>query len=99
MHAVWTRGGVAAIVYLAVFGSLFGLVAFTYLLKNVEVTKIAPYAFVNPMIAVLLGAMLFGERLVGMEVVGMAVIVCGVAMVVLSRAARVKREMVAATGE
>ena len=90
--AVWTRNGVAAIVYLAVFGSLFGLVAFTYLLKHVAVTKIAPYAFVNPVIAVLLGALLFHEQLVGIEYAGMAVIVCGVAMVVFSRTVQVKKE-------
>jgi drug/metabolite transporter (DMT)-like permease len=91
-HSVWTRSGVGAVVYLAVFGSLFGLVAFTYLLKNVAVTKIAPYAFVNPMIAVLLGALILGERLVGEEMVVMAIIVCGVAMVVFSRTVKVKRE-------
>jgi drug/metabolite transporter (DMT)-like permease len=97
-HSVWTRSGVAAVVYLAVFGSLFGLVAFTYLLKNVAVTKIAPYAFVNPVIAVLLGALILGERLVGAEFVGMAIIVCGVAMVVFSRTVKVKQEMVVVAG-
>ena len=91
-HEQWTARGAWAIGYLAVFGSLFGLVAFTYLLKNVAVTKIAPYAFVNPMIAVLLGALLFHERLVAMEVVGMAIIVCGVATVVFSRTVQPKQE-------
>lgn len=95
-HSVWTRSGVAAVLYLAVFGSLFGLVAFTYLLKNVAVTKIAPYAFVNPMIAVLLGALLFHERLVSTEIWGMAIIVCGVAMVVFSRTVTMKKEIVGA---
>jgi drug/metabolite transporter (DMT)-like permease len=94
--AEWTRGGVAAIVYLAVFGSLFGLVAFTYLLKNVPVTQIAPYAFVNPMIAVLIGAVLFHERLVPMEAAGMAIIVVGVALVVFSRVGRGKTPVVQA---
>jgi drug/metabolite transporter (DMT)-like permease len=98
-HSVWTRSGFAAVVYLAVFGSLFGLVAFTYLLKNVAVTKIAPYAFVNPMIAVLLGAVLLHERLVPTEFVGMAIIVCGVAMVVLSRTVKMKREIVGTAGD
>ena len=97
-HSVWTRSGVAAVVYLAVFGSLFGLVAFTYLLKNVAVTKIAPYAFVNPMIAVLLGALILGERLMGAEFAGMAIIVCGVAMVVFSRTVKAKQEMVVVAG-
>jgi drug/metabolite transporter (DMT)-like permease len=98
-HSVWTRSGVAAVAYLAIFGSLFGLVAFTYLLKNVAVTKIAPYAFVNPVIAVFIGALWLHERLVPEEFVGMAIIVCGVAMVVFSRTARVKREIVGTAGD
>jgi drug/metabolite transporter (DMT)-like permease len=97
-NSVWTISGVTAIMYLAVFGSLFGLVAFTFLLKNVPVTKIAPYAFVNPGIAVLLGAVLLHERLVPTEFAGMAIIVCGVAMVVFSRTVRMKREIVGTAG-
>ena len=84
-HAVWTPHGIEAIVYLSIFGSLVGLVAFTYLLQNVAVTKVATYAFVNPMIAVLLGVVLLGERLGPTEVTGMAIIVGAVALVVLSR--------------
>jgi drug/metabolite transporter (DMT)-like permease len=98
-RAVWTRPGLGAIVYLSIFGSLFGLVAFTYLLKNVAVTKVSTYAFVNPVIAVLLGVLLLHERLVKTEIAGMAVIVCAVAMVVYSRVDRGKREIVGMAGE
>lgn len=90
-RAVWTVHGIEAIVYLAVFGSIFGLVAFTYLLQNVAVTKVATYAFVNPAIAVLLGVLLLGERLAPTELAGMAIIVCAVAMVVYSRVQRTAR--------
>ena len=93
-RAVWTWHGFAAIVYLSIFGSLFGLVAFTYLLQNVAVTKVATYAFVNPMIAVLLGVLFLHERMAPAELAGMAVIVCGVAMVIYSKVDRVKREAV-----
>ncbi len=98
-RAVWTWQGFGAIVYLSIFGSLFGLVAFTYLLKNVAVTKVSTYAFVNPVIAVLLGVVLLHERLVKTEIAGMAVIVCAVAMVVYSRVDRGKREIVGMAGE
>ena len=84
-RAHWTLHGVEAIVYLSVFGSIFGLVAFTYLLQNVAVTKVSTYAFVNPVIAVLLGVLLLGERMTKAEVIGMAIIICSVAMVVYSR--------------
>jgi drug/metabolite transporter (DMT)-like permease len=87
-HAQWSYRGFGAIVYLSIFGSLFGLVAFTYLLQNVPVTKVSTYAFVNPVIAVLLGVLVLHERLVKSELAGMAVIVCAVAMVVYSRVGR-----------
>jgi drug/metabolite transporter (DMT)-like permease len=98
-HSAWTWRGLGAVVYLAVFGTLFGLVAFTYLLQNVAVGKVATYAFVNPMIAVLLGFLFLGERLVKTEVLGMAVIVGAVAMVVLSRVSRGQKEVVGMAGE
>ena len=83
--AVWTRGGLLAIAYLSVFGSLVGLTCLSYLLKHVPVTKVTTYAFVNPVVAVLLGVMLLGERLSGAEVVGMATIVVAVALVIFSK--------------
>lgn len=86
-HAHWTWRGATAVIYLSIFGTLFGLVAFTYLLQHVAVTKVSTYAFVNPVIAVLLGFLILGERLVALQLAGMAVIVAGVAMVVLSRRA------------
>ena len=98
-HAAWTWRGFGAILYLSIFGSIFGLVAFTYLLQNVAVTKVSTYAFVNPVIAVLLGVLLLHERLVKTEIAGMAVIVCAVAMVVYSRVDRGKREIVGMAGD
>ncbi|MGC9199160.1 MAG: DMT family transporter [Acidobacteriaceae bacterium] len=98
-RAVWTWHGLGAIVYLSIFGSLFGLVAYTYLLQNVEVTKVSTYAFVNPVIAVFLGAILLHERLLKTEMVGMAVIVCGVAIVVYGRKTEGVREMAGIAAE
>jgi drug/metabolite transporter (DMT)-like permease len=98
-RAVWTWQGFGAIVYLSIFGSIFGLVAFTYLLQNVAVTRVATYAFVNPVIAVLLGVLLLHERLTKTEIGGMAVVVCAVAMVVYSRVDRGKREIAGTAGD
>ena len=98
-RAVWTWTGFGAIMYLSIFGSLFGLVAFTYLLQNVAVTKVSTYAFVNPVIAVLLGVLFLHERLAKTEIAGMGVIVCAVAMVVYSRMDRGKREILGMAGD
>jgi drug/metabolite transporter (DMT)-like permease len=83
--AVWSRGGVLAIVYLAVFGSVVGLTAYVYLLKHIPVTKVSTYAFVNPVIAVLIGIVTLHERLAPAEILGMVIILISVATVILSR--------------
>lgn len=92
--AVWTRAGLGAIVYLSVFGSLVGLTCLSYLLAHVPVTKVTTYAFVNPVVAVLLGLALLGERLSGAEVVGMATIVAAVALVIFSKVGKGAEERV-----
>jgi drug/metabolite transporter (DMT)-like permease len=83
--AHWTRGGLLAIVYLSIFGSVIGLTAYTYLLKHVPVTKVSTYAFVNPVIAVLIGVVTLHERLAPPEILGMVIILISVATVILSR--------------
>ena len=83
--AHWTRSGVLAILYLSTFGSVVGLTAYTYLLKHVPVTKVSTYAFVNPVIAVLIGVVTLHERLAAAELAGMVLILIAVATVILSR--------------
>jgi drug/metabolite transporter (DMT)-like permease len=83
--AVWTRSGVLAVAYLSIVGSIVGLTAYTYLLQHVAVTKVSTYAFVNPVIAVLLGVFALHERLAPPEIAGMVLILFAVATVILSR--------------
>jgi drug/metabolite transporter (DMT)-like permease len=83
--AQWTTGGVISILYLATFGSVVGLTAYVYLLKHVPVTKVSTYAFVNPVIAVLIGVVTLHERLAPPEILGMIIILISVATVILSR--------------
>jgi drug/metabolite transporter (DMT)-like permease len=83
--AQWTTGGILSILYLATFGSVVGLTAYVYLLKHVPVTKVSTYAFVNPVIAVLIGVVTLHERLAPAELAGMVIILIAVATVILSR--------------
>jgi drug/metabolite transporter (DMT)-like permease len=83
--AHWTRSGLLAVLYLSTFGSVIGLSAYTYLLQHVPVTKVSTYAFVNPVIAVLIGVILFHEHLAHAELAGMVLILISVATVILSR--------------
>jgi drug/metabolite transporter (DMT)-like permease len=85
--AVWTRSGVLAVLYLAVFGSVVGLTAYVYLLQHIPVTKVSTYAFVNPVIAILIGAVAFHERFTPTEITGSVLILIAVATVILSRTA------------
>lgn len=83
--AHYTMSGLLAIAFLSIFGSVVGLTAYTYLLQHVPVTKVSTYAFVNPVIAVLIGVIAFHERLAPPEVLGIVMILIAVATVILSR--------------
>ena len=72
-----------SLVYLIVFGSLIGFSTYMWLLSVASPTAVGTYAYVNPVVAVLLGVALAGERLPGRALLAMLVIVGGVAMVSL----------------
>ncbi len=85
--AHWTPGLFAALAWLAVFGSLVGYSAYTYLLQTVSIAKVATYAYVNPIVAVLLSAAFLHEGLQGTQWAAMAVILVAVAIVTASKTA------------
>jgi len=76
---------IAAMVYLAIFGSLLGYTAYTYLLKNVRPALATSYAYVNPVLAVLLGVWLAGEEITLMTIVAMLTILAGVVLVAMDQ--------------
>ena len=71
---------VTALLYLVVFGSIVAFVAYTWLLSRVEPALAATYAFVNPLIAVLLGGLILGEDLSPRVWLALALIVVPVAV-------------------
>ena len=73
-----------ALLYLMVFGSLIGFSTYMWLLRVASPTAVATYAYVNPVVAVLLGVLVAGERLPPQAVLAMVVIVGGVVMVSLT---------------
>lgn len=86
-HAVWNWTSVGCIGYLVLFGSMLGFSCYIWLIAHVPVAKVATYAYVNPMIAVVLGAVILHEKLVSTEYVGMVAIVVAVALVTSSKLA------------
>ncbi len=81
----WGFKAWGSIAYLVVCGSLITYTAYLYLLDNVAVSKVATYAFVNPLIAVILGAIVLHERLSNIEYAGMAAILLAVFLVTSSK--------------
>jgi drug/metabolite transporter (DMT)-like permease len=70
-----------AIAYLLIFGSIISFIAFIYALKNLPTAQASIYAYINPVVAVLLGWMLFGEKLTIFITIGGAVTLYGVWLV------------------
>jgi drug/metabolite transporter (DMT)-like permease len=75
----WRTG--AAELYLILFGSLVGYSAYVYALKHLPLSTVSLYAYVNPMIAVVLGTLLLREPFGWRVVVAPAVVFAGIAVV------------------
>ncbi|HVX66007.1 MAG TPA: EamA family transporter [Bryobacteraceae bacterium] len=78
---VFTFRGVAALLYLVVFGSIVGYSAYIYALSHLPVTVLSIYPYVNPVVAVILGWLFYREAFGAREAVAMVVIFAGVALV------------------
>jgi hypothetical protein len=74
-----------AFAYLVLVGSLIAFSAYAWLLKNVRISTVATYAFVNPVVAVALGAMFLGEQITAPTVFAGAAIVLAVVLIVTSK--------------
>jgi drug/metabolite transporter (DMT)-like permease len=79
--AHWTARGVAAIVYLAIFGGIVGYSCYALALSRLPPATVSTYTYVNPVVAVFLGWWVYREPFGPREAGAMAVIFAGVAMV------------------
>ncbi len=73
-----------ALAYLIVFGALIAFTAYIWLLKNTTLARASTYAYVNPIVAVLLGWLLVSEPMNSRVIAAAAVIVAGAVIVVRS---------------
>ncbi len=76
-----SAGAVGSFVYLLIFGSLVGYVSFNWLLAHVPTPLVGTYAYVNPVVAVIIGTLVGHEPLTGWLVAGLVVILAAVALV------------------
>jgi drug/metabolite transporter (DMT)-like permease len=75
----WTWQIALAMGYLIFFASIVAFSAYVWLIKQDPVTRVASYAYVNPLVALALGALLADERPTGLQYAGAALVVAGVA--------------------
>ncbi|MEU8622625.1 EamA family transporter [Streptomyces sp. NPDC048623] len=72
----------AALAYLVVFGSLVAFTAYAWLIQTAPISLVATYAYVNPVVAVALGALILDEALTWPIVLGGVIVVAGVCLIV-----------------
>jgi drug/metabolite transporter (DMT)-like permease len=87
---LWTvldapRLALGSLAYLVVFGSIIGFSAYSFLTRNAPPALVSTYAYVNPVVAMILGTTFAGELISGQALLGAAVILSGVVLITLGR--------------
>jgi drug/metabolite transporter (DMT)-like permease len=84
--AAFTHASIVAFVYLTLVGSLVGFTAYVWLLQVSTPARVSTYAYVNPLIAVLLGRLILDEPLPGSVLFAGALVIAAVILIVLQKA-------------
>jgi drug/metabolite transporter (DMT)-like permease len=87
--ATWSTRSVVGLVYLVLVGSLVGYTAYVWLLAHLPVSTVATYAYVNPVVAIVLGVVFLDETVTWRIALGAAIVLASVALVIRSEAAPV----------
>jgi drug/metabolite transporter (DMT)-like permease len=83
---------VASFIYLVIIGAVVGYTAYIWLLRHCEPAKVATYAYVNPIVAVLLGTLFAGETVTMRTLIAAALIIGSVALVITAQQLRSRAE-------
>jgi drug/metabolite transporter (DMT)-like permease len=86
----WSSSGIGALAYLVVFGSIVGFTAYAYALRHASATVVGTYAYVNPVVAVLLGWLVLREAITARTIGAMVLILGAVLMIQLAPGAHGK---------
>jgi drug/metabolite transporter (DMT)-like permease len=81
LPAHWSSTTVLSFTYVTVIGYVVGFAIYTWLLRAAPFTWLGTYAYVNPLLAVVLGVVLLGEPLGATTLIGSAIVLAGVALV------------------
>lgn len=77
----WTAASLWSLVYLIVFGSIIAYACFSYAVKKLPITIVSLYAYINPIVAVLLGTLILGEKFNLRIAIAMLITVAGIYIV------------------
>jgi drug/metabolite transporter (DMT)-like permease len=86
--STFSRGAWFSLVYLIVFGSIIGFTAYVWLIHHESPTKVGTYAYVNPVVAVLVGYFVGGEALGARTVVGTICVLISVVVITTARTSK-----------
>jgi drug/metabolite transporter (DMT)-like permease len=92
--AHWSGRSLFGLVYLILVGSLVGYSAYAWLLANAPIGKVSTYAYVNPVVAIALGAIVLGQS-VTLRIIGGALLILTAVAIVVWRESRARPEAVA----
>lgn len=84
-----------SVAYLVVFGSIIGYTAYVWLLKFQPATKVSTYAYVNPVVAVLLGIFFAHESISGLQITGLVIILTSVLLINLNQYRKAPKQQIA----
>ncbi|HMG13582.1 MAG TPA: EamA family transporter [Gemmatimonadaceae bacterium] len=90
IHGV-SKASAVGLIYLISFGSLIGFTSYIWLLDKVSPARLGTYAYVNPIVAVLLGWAVAGERLSIRTGIAAAIVICAVALITTARSTKAKQ--------
>lgn len=76
----WSTRSIGAIIYLGVFGSLIGFIAYFFILQKLKATTVALITLITPTIAISLGAIINNEPVGQNVMIGAAFVICGLAI-------------------
>lgn len=88
-----TTGSWLAILYLVIMGSLVAYSAYVWLLQVRTATQVSTYAYVNPVVAVVLGVLFAGEKMSAMQIAGLVIILVSVLLINLHKYRKEKKEV------
>jgi drug/metabolite transporter (DMT)-like permease len=83
--ATISTSSLLGLLYLVVFGSMVGFVSYTWLLRHAPLSLVSTYAYVNPVVAIFVGAWLGNEIINGRIIVSALIIIGSVAVINLSK--------------